>query len=202
MPVVDNKGANNNDESKSTKNRDKLRNSTRIALSGILCSLAVLMMFMTGLLPFFQYALPAMSGLFIVIIVLENNFSTGVVAYFATSIIVFLLSPDREAAILYIMFFGHYGIVKSKIDLLSSKILKIILKLLTFNVSIITAYYLISLIFGLDYIMDAFGGFGKYSLLIMLLFGNIIFIVYDYAITNMIFAYNHVIRPKYLGFLK
>lgn len=199
MPVADN---NSNQNKKPSPNRDKLRGSTRIALSGILCSLSVLMMFMTGLLPFFQYALPAMAGLFLVIIVVEDSFSTAIVAYVATSIIVFLLSPDREAAILYIMFFGHYGIIKSKIDLLSSKIIRAILKFLCFNITVVLAYYLISLIFGLDFVLESFGEFGKYSLLISLLCGNVIFIVYDFAITNMIAAYKIVVRPKYLGFLK
>lgn len=184
------------------KNRDKLRSSTRIALSGILCSLSVLMMFMTGLLPFFQYALPMVSGMILVIIVVEDNFSTAMVAYFATSIIVSLLSPDREAAILYIMFFGHYGIIKSKIDLISSVVLRLIVKITTFNVCIIISFYIVSLIFGLDFVMESFGDFGKYSLLISLLVGNVIFIVYDFAISNMVFAYKTVIRPKYLGFLK
>lgn len=195
MPAVDDNNSNN-------KNRSKLRNSTRIALSGILCSLSVLLMFMTGLVPFFQYALPAMSGLLLVIVVLEDTFSTGIVAYIATSIIVFLISPDQEAAILYIMFFGHYGVLKTKIDTLNSKFIKYLLKLLTFNVSVITAYYLIAFIFGMDVIMDSFGGFGKYSLLLFLLAGNVVFFLYDYAISNMIEAYESVIRPKYLGFLK
>jgi len=183
-------------------NRKKLRSSTKIALAGIIASLSVLFMFLTGVFPFAEYALPAMAGLILVILVVEIDFKTAVIAYVATSIIIVLTAPSKVSAIYYVFFFGHYGIVKFKLELIRFKIPRLVVKFLYFNACIIAGFWVMVATMGMEQVMESFGDFGKYSLLIFLVIVNIIFVVYDYCITNFIKAYQLVFRPKYLRFLK
>jgi membrane-associated HD superfamily phosphohydrolase len=185
--------ANNNNKS----SRKNLKHSNKIAISGIVVALSVVVMFMTGAIPMATLSLPAIAGFLMVILVIETDFNTALVAYLASSILILLITPDREAAIVYIFFFGHYCIIKSKIELIKIKFFEYLVKIGIFNICIVSAYMLFIFLFGFDKTIESFGEFGKYSLIIYLLAGNVIFIIYDFAITNLITVYIKIIRPRF-----
>ena len=47
-------------------------------------------------------------------------------------------------------------------------------------------------------ILTEFGDFGKYSVYIMLGLGNVLFFVYDFALTQIMNVYIYIFRPKFL----
>lgn len=177
----------------------KLKKSAKIALSGVICALSAALMFMTGVFPMASLALPCLAGMLLVVIVVEMGRKTAAIAYIATSITILLVTPDIESALLYIFFFGHYGILKSKIESISNVFVEFLLKFLSFNICVVTAYCLIGFLFGFAQIIEQFGSFGKYSILIFLALGNVVFLIYDFAISNMVMAYQKVFKPKFLG---
>lgn len=163
------------------------RQSTKVALCGIISSVSVVLMFMTGLVPFLTYTLPAVSGALLAIIVIEINKKWATGAYIAISLLSLLIVADKEAAMFFVAFFGYYPIIKEVIEDKLPKVLEWIVKLLLFNVAAVIAYVVIIYVFGIPF--DEMEEYGKYSALILLAMGNVIFILYDYCMTSLISLY-------------
>lgn len=163
------------------------RQSTRVALCGIISSVSVVLMFMTGLVPFLTYTLPAVSGALLAIIVIEINKKWATGAYIAISLLSLLIVADKEAAMFFVAFFGYYPIIKEVIENKLPKVLEWIVKLLLFNVAAVVAYAVIIYVFGIPF--DEMEEYGKYSILLLLAMGNVIFILYDYCVTSLITLY-------------
>ena len=60
------------------------------------------------------------------------------------------------------------------------------------------AYWVIVNVFGITEILEEFGDFGKYSVLVLLAFANVFFVIYDGAVKNITLAYRNWFRPKIL----
>ena len=104
--------------------------------------------------------------------------------------------PDREAAIMYIFVFGYYSIIKSGLDKIRPKPLSYIVKLIIFNISAVMGYLIVIYVLGIP---DVLSEFGRYSALILLGCGNIVFLIYDFLIGNLFKFYVNVFRVKYLS---
>ena len=163
-------------------------NAKRIALCGISAALSLLFMFMTWF-PFATYALPAIAGVILVIPVIEYNRRVALVAYAAVSILSFLIAPDREAALLFVAFFGYYPIVKSLLERIPSRVIEWVLKIVIFNASVIAAYMVIIHLFQMTDLLKEFNEFGAWGAPVLLLAGNAVFILYDIAATQVISFY-------------
>lgn len=175
-----------------------MKKSSKVALCGMIAALCTLLMFMTGVFPFATYAMPVLAGLLMVAVAVETGASWAFTLYGAVSILSFLLTPDKEAMLMFIMFFGHYPITKFWLEKIKLKPLALLCKLLCFNFCIVIAYLLIIFVFRIPDILTEFGDFGKYSVYIMFVLDNILFFVYDFALTQIMNAYIYFFRPKFL----
>lgn len=164
-----------------------LNKSSKTALGGIIAAVSVVLMFLTSIIPTLTYAVPAAAGLLLVIMVIEIDKKWATVVYIAVSILSALLIADKESAVMYIAFFGYYPIVKQPIEKHLNKYLAWVIKLLIFNISIIASYLLLIYVFNLD--MDDFGEFTKTALILLYLAFNVVFVLYDVALTRLITAY-------------
>ncbi len=173
-----------------------IKKSTQVAMGGLCAGLCVMLMFMTGLVPFAIYALPAAAGAVLIAVVVENGKKTAVVVYIAVSLLSLFVVPDREAAIMYIFVFGYYSIIKSGLDKIRPKPLSYIVKLIIFNISAVMGYLIVIYVLGIP---DVLSEFGRYSALILLGCGNIVFLIYDFLIGNLFKFYVNVFRVKYLS---
>ena len=179
------------------KNEKKMRKSTQVALGGLASSLCLVLMFMTGLFPFATYALPAMAGIILIIIVIENGPSTAWLVYAAVSMLSMFVVPDKEAALIFIAFFGYYPILKQAIEKnIKFKPFQIILKFLTFNTAIITMYTILIKFIGASEAIAEMGALGTAGAILLLVLGNITFVIYDFALTLLITVYFKVLRKK------
>ena len=150
----------------------------------------------------FVYTLPAMAGMLTMfsVVELDKKWSAGI--YAATSLIGLLLVANKEAVIYYVAFFGYYPILKAIFESKLPKAIEYILKFLVFNVSIILAGVVLVNIFGMPY-ADLLGidgestFFSKYALPIMLGLGNLVFILYDIALTRLFTVYVLVWQKKF-----
>ena len=176
----------------------RVRKSTQVALGGLSASLCLVFMMLTAMIPFATFALPALAGMVLISVVVELGYSSAILVYVATSLLSLIIVPDKEAAIMFVAFFGYYPILKGKLDGIRSKILALISKLAVFNCSVVAAYWLLIHLFGIDDVLEEVGPFGRYSVLVLLLLGNVVFLVYDFATTQIAQAYLHVFRPRFL----
>lgn len=175
-----------------------LKRSSQVALGGMVAALSVLLMFMTGLFPFATYALPAMAGFLMVAVVVECGTRWAFVVYIAVSILSVLTAPDKQAAFIFVFFLGHYPILKGLLEKLKKPVLEWTLKVLLFNVCVLAAYYFMIYVLRMPDLMTEMGSLGKYTGVVTLALGNVVFVVFDVALTRIISAYILWFRPKFL----
>lgn len=172
----------------------KQRNQTLcVALCGILTALGVVCLFLAGLLPMFSYALPALAGIILVPAVVELGPRWAWPTYAAVSILGLLLAPSKETALLFVLFFGHYTILKALIERYFPRAVQILLKLGVFTASIIVDFLLCIYVLGIP--KEAFAIFGFYLPVLLVVLGDVVLLLYDYAFRLVIWLYMSRIHP-------
>lgn len=171
---------------------------TQIAIGGVFSALSLLLMFLTGLIPFATYALPAIAGAMLIAVLHENGRSTAFLVYVSVSVLSMFIVPDREAAVMFVLLFGYYPIARELIEKLKIKLVRWVVKLALFNIAIISSFLVMIFIFGMKEVLSDMSDWGKYSALAFLLVGNIIFIAYDIIIEKYTLIYINWFKPKYL----
>ena len=164
-----------------------MKTSFKVALGGAVAALGLVLMFMTALIPFGTYAFPTFAGILTVVIVIEIGYGYAVAVYAATAILSFLLVPDKEAALMYAIFFGFYPILKGLIERLPNKPAQYALKLVLFNACVIAAFFIAVNLLSIP--AESYNLFGLQLPVIFLFFGNVFFVLYDYCITKLVTIY-------------
>lgn len=175
------------------------KTSYKVALGGVVSALCLTLMFLTGVFPLLSMAIPIYAGALMIIVSTEVSTSWAFAAFFAVSLLSLFLTPDKEATTLFIMFFGYYPIISPKLEKIRSKLLRTICKFGIFNAAMVIWYRLIILIMG---VYDFFGDFsflGKYAVVGVMVFINLVFILYDYTIQMIENVYIKWFRPTYFG---
>lgn len=166
-------------------NRKKL--SFKVALGGVIAALSLLLMLAAGVTTSLVYAIPMITGAFLMVLVIEFGAGFAGLEYLAISIISMLLLGNKEAAIMYVAFFGYYPIIKSFIERHLGKLFGWIIKYIIFNISMVAAYFVVSKIFMITF--DDMEMFGKYAMLVLLAAGNALFVLYDIMLTRLVTIY-------------
>lgn len=174
--------------------------SIRVAFCGILTAFCTLLMFLTGLVPVGTYALPALAGVLLIVVVIELGTSWAWPVFIASSVLSLLVAGDKEAAMLYVIFFGYYPILKAVFEKIQKKLLAYLLKFAVFNVSMVLGFFLSIWVLGVP--RDSFTLFGVYLPVLFLILGNFVFIVYDYAISTLVVTYYHRFHKIVSGWLR
>lgn len=170
-----------------------MKPSKKIALCGIIASFSIVCMFLTGIIPVATFSIPAFCGVLLLVIYIEMGMKQSLLVYLAVSILSLALSPDREAAALYILFFGYYPMVKDKLENKFSKVFSLIIKLCILFASGGIFVFCSLLLFGLQEIPLTMWliAIGCVSVLI-------VFFIYDLAVKLVAEMYSEKIRRTYL----
>ena len=163
-----------------------------MAFCGVTSALALVFM-LTAYFPYFTYALPAVAGVLMMLLVIEINQKWALGGYACVSLLSLLLC-EKEAAVLFLCFFGIYPILKSNFERIHSRVLELAVKFVFFNLCVIIGYLAIIYIFHIS--MEEISTFGRYTNLFLLLLGNVVFWIYDLALTRLITGYLHQLHPK------
>ena len=178
-------------------NSRQMKKSTQVALGGLSSALCLLLMFMTGLIPFSSYIFPALAGIVLISVREENGLKTALLVYAATSLLALLIIPDREAVMMYIMLLGYYPLAKPWIERLARP-LSILFKLMLFNIVVVAFYYVMLFVFGVPDMLEGWGDFGRYTVAVILVIVNFTLFMYDYLLTQALHIYRGWFRPKIL----
>ncbi len=171
--------------------------SYKVALGGIVSALCLVTMFLAGILPALYLLLPMIAGMLLMIIAAEVNTGWALLTYISVSLLSLFITFDKEAALVFIMLFGHYPILRSYIQRLRFKPLRALIKLSVFNVCAVAYFYVTVYIFGLDQMLEEFDEFGRYGALIMLVFANLVFILYDLNLSMIYTVYLKKLMPRF-----
>ena len=174
--------------------------SGKIALGGLLTALGVVLMFLTGLIPIGTYALPAIAGVLLIVAVIEIGAKWAWMIYAAVAVLSLLFAADKEAALLFVLFFGYYPGLKSFLERISNKVLSWISKFAVFNVAVVACFFLAVNFLQLP--EDSFTVFGIYLPWVFLILGNAVFLIYDIALSGLVATYVEKLHHRVTKTLK
>lgn len=180
--------------------RSSRQTSSMIAFCGMMVALATVMMFTGGLVPVFTDCAPMIAGVILLPILLEYGKKAAWTAYAAVALITLFVGIDKEAAFFY-LFLGYYPIVKWDIDRLKQKPVRVLLKLLVFNVSIVAMYMILGFLLHMDAVVEDFTQMGVALLIAFIALMNVCMFMYDRLLSPLVILYVKRLRPK-LKFLR
>ena len=156
--------------------------SRKIAYSGILLSLNIIILILVNIIPINTLFLLGLASLPIAVVIMEYGPKAGIIFYIGSVLLSFMIMANKAQWILYIFTFGIYGLVKYIIEKDRSFVQEYILKLLAANILIIFAYMILKQFIYIPV-----------NIFIILVF-EIAFIIYDFVYSQFIDFYNDKLR--------
>ena len=154
--------------------------ASQMALGGVMAALAMVIMNLGGLIPVATYVCPMLCCLIAQLVLKLCGRRIAWAWYGAVAILGLLLSPDKEAAAVF-LFLGYYPMVKPWMDRRKARWLW---KGLLFNGSILVMYWLLMHLFGMTQILEEFQGMGLAMTAVLLVLGNVTFFLLDKVLSK------------------
>lgn len=173
----------------------KDKNKTkRIALCGVVSALALVLMLLAGVLPTSSYALAALSGVVLILVIAEFGAKTAVSAFFCVAIMSFFFVADKEVMMLFVCFLGWYPIAKGRLDRIKPWWAGYLCRFAIFAAAVTVFYFSVTRLFGIQFDMDE----GLFEVGLGLMIGMVIvaFFTYDIAISKLFEFYDLKLRQK------
>lgn len=164
-----------------------MKQSSKCAIGGIVSALSLVLMISVAVVPFLTYALPAVAGVLIIFIVVEIDRKWAFGVYATVAILGMILVPEKEVAVMYLVLFGYYPIIKSLIESKFPAVIEWIIKIVCFVATMAGSYYLMMKFMGVT--IDEVDEWGVMAYPILLGMGTLAFIIYDIALTKIITLY-------------
>lgn len=164
-----------------------LLKTKRIALNGILGAFAVICLVLATILPTNRISLYALSSFFVAVSIIESGVRSGWIFYVATSMLAFILVPNKFGVIPYVIFFGIYGIVKFYIEKLDNVVLEYVIKFLFFNICVGIAALTVRQLFSVNLTIVL-------PWWVMIIALEIVFFLFDFVYTLFIRYYEEKLR--------
>lgn len=155
--------------------------SGKVALGGILAAGSLATMMLAGVLPLWKSGLVALTGLFPIVGVLIAGRAVGYFCWFTVGILGIILLPDKGIALLYLLFFGLYPVLKEQIESIRRLPVEWIIKFIFFNLifsifCVFFQYLFLSELSGLYLNKKGF----------LYLLGNGMFVCYDILLSRVV----------------
>ncbi len=174
------------------------KQTANLTLSAITAALIAAVM-LCSYFPFLTYAVPAVAGAFIIIPLVESGKGYAFATYVVSSFLVAVLA-EPEAKLMYLCFFGFYPIIKALFEKVKFRFVEYLLKFVSFNGAVTIIYAVLAKVLMIE--LEGLGDFGKYSILILYVLGNIAFILYDMCISKLCVTYMVRLHDKVKKILK
>ncbi len=176
-----------------------MKNKTyKVALCAVISAISVVLMLITGIFPFASYALPAMAGALLAVVVIEAGMKWAILSYIAVAILAFFITPDTTAKSAYILLFGYYPILKCVIEKVKFKWIKWLLKVINLNLAVVASFLITTYIFNLPDFIEEFETAGPMVAIAFLVAANIAFVLYDILLTRLIALYFYRYRKYFI----
>lgn len=166
-----------------------MKESYKTTICGMTASLALVLMLLTYINPFLTYTCPPFAGVLLIIIMLEVGYGWAFGTYTAISLLALFLLSDKEAAVMFILFFGYYPMLRALFEKkIKFKTLRYVLELIIYNICIAASVLICIYVFAINY--DDFGELGKIGFIAVIIMMNVIFILYDFLLSKLVLAYH------------
>lgn len=165
-----------------------MKNTKRIAFSGVAAALSVVIMYIAGITDILSLSGVLVAAFMILFIYIEYGTKTALSVYAAVSIISFLILPDKFSAAVYVLFAGYYPIIKTKLEK-KPKFIAWTLKLVCFNA------VLIAMMVASRYIASVEAELPVIEAAVFVL-ANLVFVMSDILAGRLIVLYIIKYRPR------
>ena len=165
------------------------KSASRVALGGVLAALSLLLLYLGSMMPLGRLGMVAVAGLVPAAGVVSGGLAAGFLCYGAAGLLGLLLLPDKGCALLYLLFFGLYPMVKSLIERLRALPLELLLKLAFFNLMLAVLWFGFS-----AFLFPMLPEFLRRALPVFVV-GNAAFLLYDYGFGKLITYYASRVGP-------
>ena len=147
----------------------------QIALGGMLAALAVIIMCLGGFISIATYVCPMLCCMTQLVVLRFCGKRLAWTWFVIVSILALLLSPDKEAAMVFLSI-GYYPLIKAYFD---KNRIAVLLKFLYFNVSVFLSYLVMIYLMGIQDVVSKNMELGVGGLVVILVLGNITFLLLD-----------------------
>ena len=154
-----------------------------LAFSAMLTALSLALLTVATLAPSGRVGLTAAAGLFPAAAVVSYGLPAGVLCYGGTAILALLLLTDKGLAVLYLLFFGLYPLVKGGVERMRRLPLELLFKLLFFN-GVFSLF-----LFGFSALLLSLMPWEGLPVGGLYLAGNVVFLIYDFGFSKLICFY-------------
>ncbi|MDL2327754.1 hypothetical protein LJC64_03765 [Ruminococcaceae bacterium OttesenSCG-928-A11] len=168
-----------------------------VALGGILSSFAIVILMGGGYIPIGTFAAPIFAGLCLMPIAIDIGVKWALLCYLAVCLLSFLLVPDMELVLFFVVLLGWYPIFQPVLGRLRSRALRFIIKLVMFNAAVAVVYCILLFLFISPELQQEFSEHGWWYSACLLAVGNLTFFLYDNMLYKVRLVYHHRIR-RYL----
>lgn len=162
----------------------------RTALGGVLAAGSLAVMWLACITPSGSLGLTAAAGLFPIGAVIAGGRAAGLLCWGAASVLGLLLLPDKGVALMYLCFLGLYPAVKSRMENVKSRTLEWLGKFAFFNLALSICWFIFRSLF-----LPALPQWIGEKTWLVYLVGNVVFLIYDIALTRLIGAVMARLRP-------
>lgn len=177
-----------------------MKSSTKAAVSGLCTALSVVLLFCTSLLYIFTYVVPMVLSVLMMSVKKTFSASCAWCVYIGVSVLSMILVPEKEAVLMYVLFFGYYPIIKSGIEKIKPAALAFIVKLFIFNISVTAVEVIAYFVFSIPFFED--GVFSSAMLVLFAVLMNVIFILYEFLLKNFMVLYEKKLEKHILKIFK
>ena len=165
-----------------------------VAAGGVLAAAAVAVMTLGTAIPVGTFCCPVLASLPLIPVLDLCGAGVGMAWYGAVSIFALLLSPDREAALLFLLL-GYYPAVRPLLERFRSRPLRLGAKLLLFNLAVTMLYGLLLRLLAPEAEME---GAAQWIGVALLILGNGTFLIYDLLLGRLTHLWQQKWRKRIL----
>jgi hypothetical protein len=158
-----------------------LKKSNGVAVGGVLAAAAMVIMCLGGLVPIATYICPMLCALLLFAVFARCGERIAWAWYGAVALLALLMGPDKEASAVFLCL-GYYPILKPNVDRM---VFPWLWKLLLFNGAICLLYLILLRLLGIDAAAQELQAVGIIWLAVMLILGNVTFILLDRFLSIM-----------------
>ena len=176
--------------------RDKAKKqSYTIAFCALIAALGTALMTTGGLIPVATYCSPLLAGVLLIPVLYEFGKREGWMVWAVTAALSLILSPDKEAASMY-LFVGWYPILKPSFDRLRPAALRFAAKLAIFTLAFAAMYALLCFVFQLDEVLEEMQALSVALNLVLDALLVVVMMIYDFLLGRLWLIYHYRLRPR------
>ena len=175
-----------------------MKTSLKAAVSGVMSALSVALLALASVMWILDYTSPIICGLLLIIIVESFGKKTAFTVFAAVCVLSIILLPSKGAALFYATFCGYYPIIRKDIDKIKSRIIRIIIKFVIFNIGAVGSELLLVYVFGIPF-DNALGAAG---IVILLVAAYVILFTYDRLLNVLTLIYDKKYKKRLEKYLK